>query len=358
MSSALARLGRALAPALLAVAAAVLFAAGVASISGVAADIVLGALFAGSVGTAANIADGLVRMTPLLLAGAGVMLAFRSGIFNIGAEGQLLAGALAGMAVGAAWDPFPGQAVAVLLAGALAGAAWTSLPAVLRIGRGVSEVITTILLNFVALYLVSWAVTGPLQEASRAYPQSDPMPATALLWRLGDDTRLHAGIPLALALVAAAGFVMSRTALGLRLRAAGLNAAAARLAGFPVRRDLAVAFALSGALAGLAGAIELAGVTGRLYERFSAGYGYTAIAVALLGGLRAPGVTAAAFFFAAVAGGASAMERSAGISATLAVAVQGATLLAVALASAPGLLDRLRRGAAEEDSERRAPDGA
>src|SRR6185369_11892753 len=124
---------------------------------------------------------------------------------------------------------------------------------------------------------------------ARTYPQSGPLPPSAELWRLvphsGD--RLHVGIPIAFLLVAGAGGLMSSTGLGLRLRAAGLNAAAARLAGFSVSRDVAVAFVLSGALAGLAGAIELAGVTHRLYEKFSPGYGYTAIAVALLGGLRA-----------------------------------------------------------------------
>jgi simple sugar transport system permease protein len=124
---------------------------------------------------------------------------------------------------------------------------------------------------------------------------------------------------------------MLRTSLGLPLRASGLNGSAARLAGFPVTRDLLVAFALSGGLAGVAGAIELAGVTGRLYERFSPGYGYTAIAVALLGALRPGGVIAAACFFAALSAGASAMERSAGVSSVLVAAVQGCTLLAVAL---------------------------
>jgi simple sugar transport system permease protein len=298
----------------------------------------------GSVGSTANVADTLVRSAPLLLCGAAVMLAFRSGIFNIGADGQFLAGALAATAVATQVPPFYGQSLAVLASGAIAGALWALVPALFRIRREVSEVITTILLNFIALYLVSWAVSGFLQEPSRAYPQSAAIPAQAHLWRLasGSGDRLHAGIPLAFALVAATGGLMSATGLGLRLRAAGLNAAAARLAGFPVRADLAIAFALSGALAGLAGAVELAGVTHRLYDKFSPGYGYTAIAVALLGGLRAAGVFAAALFFAALGAGASAMERSAGISAVVAVAVQGATLLAVALTSAPAIARLLR----------------
>jgi len=258
------------------------------------------------------------------------MVAFQSGVFNIGAEGQFLAGALAATAVGTRPAPAALHLLLVLTSGALAGAVVAAAAGALRILRSVNEVISTILLNFVLLYLVSYAVHGPLQEAAHRYPQSDPLLPSATLPAVFGSTRLHAGVPLAFMLALAAGVLMRRTALGLRLRAAGLNADAARLAGFPVRRDLAFAFALSGALAGLAGAVEVAGVTGRLYERISPGYGYTAIAVALLGGLRAPGVVAAAVFFAALAAGASAMERSAGVSSVLVVAVQGATLLAIA----------------------------
>lgn len=313
----------------------------------------MASLLHGGLGSTANLADTLVRATPLLFTGAAVMLAFSSGIFNIGADGQFLAGALVATAVATRVAPFPGQALVALAAGASAGAVWAAVPALFRIRRRVSEVITTILLNFVALYLVSLAVNGPLQEPSRAYPQSAALPASAALWRLplGAGNRLHVGILLAIGLALATGALISRTSLGLRLRAAGLNASAARLAGFPVKRDLALAFAISGALAGLGGAVELTGVTHRLYEKFSPGYGYTAIAVALLGSLRVSGVIAAAFFFAALGAGASAMERSAGVSAVLAVAVQGATLLAVAATSAPILARRLQRPADDARSE-------
>ena len=215
-----------------------------------------------------------------------------------------------------------------------------------------NEVITTILLNFVALYLVSYAVDGPLQEVAGHYPQSDPLLPGALLWRPFAASRLHVGVALAFVATLAVGSLLTRTALGLRLRAAGSNAAAARMAGFPVMRDLTVAFALSGALAGLAGAVEVAGVTGRLYERISPGYGYTAIAIALLGGLRSGGVIAAALFFAALSAGAGAMERSAGVSSVLVLAVQGATLLAIAMLN----VSLLRRLAARRDD--RASDAA
>jgi simple sugar transport system permease protein len=344
MTRALAFALRAL-PALLAVAVALGFAALVAAAGGHAPGRAVAALVEGSLGSAENVADVLVRATPLVFTGAAVMLAFRSGIFNIGAEGQFLVGALAAGVVGTRTGSYPGQALVAMFAGILAGAAWAALPALFRIRRGVSEVITTILLNFVALYLVSFAVNGPLQERTRTYPQSDPLAATAELWQIapGVDERLHAGIPLAFLLAIGAGALLSRTSLGLRLRAAGLNADAARTAGFPVVRDLALAFALSGAIAGLGGAVELAGVTHRLYEKMSPGYGYTAIAVALLGGLRVPGMLAGAVFFAALGAGATSMEQTVGVSAVLAVAVQGATLLAVALLGAPAAARWLER---------------
>lgn len=322
---------RSLAPAGAAIALAFVLTALMAAAFGASPAAAVGALVSGSVGSSASLAATLLRASPLLLTGLGVMLAFRSGVFNIGAEGQLLVGALAATAVATRTGSWPGQAVFVLAAGAIAGALWAGIAAALRARREVNEVITTILLNFVGLYLVSYMVDGPLKEQSGAYPQSDLFPPTAELWRIVAGTRLHVGLLIGLVGVFFVHGLLSRTALGLRLRSAGLNPRAARVAGFPVGRDLFLAFALSGALAGLAGAVEVAGVTGRLYERISPGYGYTAIAIALLGGLRASGVLLAAVFFAALGTGASAMERTAGVSAVLAVAVQGATLLAVAM---------------------------
>jgi len=321
----------------------VVFAAVLALIGGADPWRAIEALVVGSVGSTSNLTATLLRATPLLLTGAAVMLAFKSGVFNIGAEGQFLVGALAATIAGTAGGPEAGRWLVVLAAGALAGAAWAAIAAGFRIGRDVSEVITTILLNFVALYLVSYAVDGPLQEAGGAYPQSDLLHAGAMLWKPIEGSRLHVGVLIAFLAALAVGALLSRTALGLRLRAAGASLPAARLAGFPVLRDLTVAFALSGALAGLAGAIEVAGVTGRLYERISPGYGYTAIAIALLGALRSGGVIAASLFFAALTAGAGAMERTAGVSSVLVVAVQGATLLTIAMLDV-SLLRRLLAG--------------
>jgi simple sugar transport system permease protein len=207
----------AFAPALIAVVSAICLGAVLAVVGGADPLAAVGALVSGSVGSVASVAQTLVKTTPLLLTGVAVMVAFQSGVFNIGAEGQFLLGALVATAVGTRLPPFPGQALVALAAGALAGAVWAAIAAALRIRRGIHEVITTILLNFIALYLVSWAVSGPLQEASAYYPQSDRLPPTALLWRL-PWTRLHVGVAIAFLAAAAAGLAMARTRLGIRTR--------------------------------------------------------------------------------------------------------------------------------------------
>lgn len=316
----------------------VLAAAGLAWLAGASPLDAVRALAGGSVLSRHGLEATVMQATPLILTGLAVLLAFRSGVFNIGAEGQFLMGALAATAVGTQLPPFPGQALAALAAGALAGGLWAQIAAFYRLARGVGEVITTILLNFIALYLVSWAVSGPLQEAAQSYPQSDALAASARLWTFGAGGSLHAGIFVALVMTALVAVLVKQMPLGLRLRAAGLNPVAARLAGFPVSRDIVLAFTLSGALAGLAGAVEVTGLTGRLFERIGSGYGYTAIAVALLGGLEPLGVLAAAFFFGALGAGAANMERTADVSSVVAVAIQGAALLGLAIVAA------LRRG--------------
>jgi simple sugar transport system permease protein len=287
----------------------------------------LRALVSGSLGSSAAWTATLLKTGPLLLTGLSVALAFRCGVWNIGAEGQLLAGALAATAIATRVAP---DAPAVLLlplvalGGAAAAAALGALAGLLRATRGVSEVISTILLNFIAIQAVAWAVQGPLQEASGGYPQSDALPAAARLPALG---RLHAGVWIAFAAALAVAWLLFRTPLGFRLRAVGLSPLAARFAGIsPERHGIAV-FAIAGALAGAAGAFEVAGVTGRLYQGLSPGYGYTAIAVALLARLHPLAVVPSALFFGALEAGAGAMQREAGIPSVATQVVQGVVIL-------------------------------
>ena len=287
----------------------------------------LRALVAGSLLGPAAWTATLLKTAPLLLTGLAVALCFRCGVWNIGAEGQLLAGALAATAlatrgpVGApAWLLGP----AAILAGALGGALFGAAAGLLRSLRGVSEVISTILLNFVAIHCVALAVQGPLREVAGAYPQSDALPIAAQLPALG---RVHAGVLLALGLALAVHWLLFHGSLGFRLRAVGLSPRAARFAGIAPERYGALALALGGALAGLAGACEVAGVTRRLYEGLSPGYGYTAIAVALLGRLHPLALIPSALFFGALEAGAGAMQREVGVPAEATKVVQAVVIL-------------------------------
>ena len=291
----------------------------------------LGALWRGSVGSSyAFFSATLVRSTPLMLAGLAVALAFRAGVWNIGAEGQLLAGATA--AIGAIALPGAGslRLVLALLAGAIAGALWAAPAALLR-RRGVLEVISTIMLNFIALDLVGYLVRGPLQEPTHAYPQSVTIPLEARLPRV-PGTRLHLGVAIAFLAAALLRVVMRRSAWGFRVRAVGANPRAAASAGLiDVERTAMGVFLVSGALAGLAGGIEVTGVTYALYEGLSPGYGYTAIAVALLARLDPLRVAPSAVLFGGLEAGATAMQRDAGVPASLGTLVEGALVLLVLL---------------------------
>jgi simple sugar transport system permease protein len=278
------------------------------------------------------LADVLVRSTPLILAGLAVVTAFKAGILNIGADGQLIAGATAAAAVGVSVGGTLGMLALpiALLCGAVAGGMWASIAAYLRARFGVLEVISTIMLNFVAIYGVSYLVRGPLQEPTHIYPQTSTIDATTQLPRLLSGTRLHAGVFIAVVLAVAIWWIFRKTALGFRVRVIGANPFAARSAGqINVDRVAIRAFIMSGALAGLAGAVEVSGVTYSLYENISPGYGYTAIAVALLAALNPLGVIATGILFGALEAGASALQRDAGIPATLAAVIEASIILIV-----------------------------
>jgi general nucleoside transport system permease protein len=279
----------------------------------------------------------LVRAVPLTLIGLGIAVAFRAGAFNIGAEGQFYAGAIAATWVGlhVAGRPAPLAIGALLLAAVLAGAAWVAVPVWLKLRFGVLEVISTLLLNFVAESLVSLMVLGPLQERSHIYPQSDPIALSARLPLLG-GTRLHAGYLLALLLSLILWFLFSRTLWGFQLRAVGMGPRAAEVSGgVDSQRMGAAALFISGALAGLAGGVEVSGVSYALFQNLSTGYGFTGIAVALLGGLHPAGVLVAGILFGALETGAGAMQRDAGVPAVAVYLVEAVIIIVALLATGP-----------------------
>jgi len=282
--------------------------------------------------TLALISDMLVRATPLILTGLAVAFAFQAGVLNIGAEGQFLVGAACATTTALFLEGVLGSGVIVisLVAGAAAGGVWALIAAELRMRFRVLEVISTIMLNFIAIYLIAYLVRGPLQEPTHIYPQTVELPSYARLPLIISGTRLHAGFAIAVIAGVIGWWVLRHTAAGFRLRAAGMNPDAARMAGrINVERTTRNVFLVSGMLAGLAGALEVHGVTFALYENLSPGYGYTAIAVALLAALNPLLVVATGIFFGALETVASALQRDAGIPSTLVSVIEASIVLAV-----------------------------
>jgi simple sugar transport system permease protein len=305
----------------------------------------LRALWLGSFGSwYAFTSSTLVRAIPLMFTGCAVSVAFRAGVFNIGAEGQFLSGAAAATALVLALPlgrlPAPVLIVSALLVATAAGAAWAAIAALLRARFGVLEVISTIMLNFVALYAVSYLVRGPLQEPTRVYPQSATIVDALHLPRIPGAGRLHVGLVIAVLSTVLAGWFFRRAAAGFRLIAVGESpSAAASAGGIDVPRTMARALMASGGLAGLAGGVEVLGITFALYENISPGYGYTAIAVALLAGLDPWRVLLTSMLFGALEAGAGAMQRDAGVPSSLVSVIEALLILAVVV----GRAARVRR---------------
>ncbi len=314
-------------PSVLALVGALLVSAVVIALAGHNPFVALTALAEGAFGSLDSLSEVAVKACPLLLTGLAVAVAFQAGVWNIGAEGQLLAGALAMSVVGSKLSLPAAIALPIgLLASATAGASWAALAAQLKLRRDVSEVISTIMLNFVALFALSYLVQGPLKEAGGRYPQTDSLLPQYLLPRLA-PYRIHLGLVVALIGTVATHIFLYRSVAGYEIRATGLNQEAAKLAGINVRRRLLLAFLISGALAGLAGGIEVSAITRKLYERFSPGWGFTAIAVGLLGRLNPIGVVASAILFGALDAGSNAMQRAAGVSAVIVSIIQATVIL-------------------------------
>jgi general nucleoside transport system permease protein len=294
----------------------------------------------GAVGSAFALTETLTRATPLMFTGLAAAVAFRARLYNIGAEGQLYIGALAAVAVGAGAIEAPTYLLLplVLFAAALAGALLMLGPTLLRTRLGVDEVVTTLLLNFVVLLFVQMMLEGPLKDSmGGGWPQSAPILPEGTLPPLFERMRLHVGFIIALVAAVIVHVLVARTVLGLEIRAVGENAAAARHAGIGVTRVMVIAGLASGALAGLAGASEVAGLKGYLTSDMSRGFGYAGIVVAMIAGLDALAVVPAAIFIAGVFVGADTMGRAIGVSNYIADLIVALALLCVLVS---GLLVR------------------
>jgi len=249
-------------------------------------------------------------------------------LFNIGAEGQFTVGAIAATAVGISELPAPLLLPLCLMAGTIAGAAWSGIAGAMRRYRGVQEVLSTLLLNFVAAQLLAWMVRGPLQEAAGSFPVSDSVHVAARFTLLIPATLLHSGLLVALSIVIGTGVYLRFAAGGFAIRAVGANSEAARAAGLPVERIRWTTFLLSGGMCGIAGAIQICGVTHYLADPYSKGYGYTAIAVALLAGLSPVALLPSALFFGALAASAAEIQ-TAGVSSVFVQVLQAVVLAAM-----------------------------
>ena len=297
-------------------------------------------LLEGGFGSVFALSETLTRATPLILTGLAATVAFKARLYNIGAEGQLYAGALAAVAVGGLHGgeglalPFWLLFILMLLTAALAGALLLLGPALLKAKLGVDEVVTTLLLNFIMLLFVSLMLDGPMKDpTAMGWPQSVALQGELELSKLVAQTRVHTGLIWAVGLAVALWAFLKFTVPGFDIRATGANTRAAVFAGVPVTRAVVLVALLSGGLAGLAGAIEVAGRTSYVTLDMSPGYGYTGIVIAMLAALNPLGVVAAAVFVAGVLVGADTMSRAVGVPTYIADVIVAASLISVLVAT-------------------------
>jgi ABC-type uncharacterized transport system permease subunit len=290
----------------------------------------------GAFGGKRQITETILKAVPLLIMALGLTVAFRSKMWNIGGEGQYFMGALAGVIVGLALqDSMPAVIVIPLmvLASMVGGALWAGIAVLLKIRFGISEIITTIMLNFIAEFFILYLAREPMKDPESFLPQTAALQGVSRLPTLF-GTRVHSGVIIALLLVPLVYVLLWKMPIGLRIRAIGSNQRVAKYAGMNVVFGLSFAMMFSGALAGLTGAIEVSVLHARLQNGISGGYGFTGILVALLGRLHPVGVLIAAFFFAALTNGAQTMHSVYGLPISLAQVIQGLIVLFVLAADA------------------------
>ena len=279
--------------------------------------------------------DAIVRAIPFCLIGLGVALSFRAGVFNIGGDGQLIAGATTAVACVPLLSGLPptlGVAF-LMLAGMIGGAIWGGIAGILKARFGANEIIATIMLNYIAVQLLSWLVRGPLQEPSGIFPRSARLAAELRLPVIVDGTRISAGLLVALVSVVLVWVLASRTRWGFSLTLTGANPEAVRYGGASPRFVVVTVMLASGALAGLAGIVEVAGLHGRLQEGFAPGFGLTAIAVALLARLNPLLVPVSAFGFAGLYTGSATVARTTSIPFPVVHVIEAAIIFAFLAAS-------------------------
>jgi simple sugar transport system permease protein len=304
-------------------------------------------LFAGALGSPQAIANTLVEATPYILAGLAVALGFKCGVFNIGVEGQIIMGSLFSAVAGYAIVGVPGivHAPLALLCGMIGGALWGAIPGFLRARTGAHEVITTIMLNYVAIRLVDYLIKGPLRDTTSTAPRTPFVQESARLpYLFGADYRLHFGFIIALVMAFVIWWLLNKTTIGFEIRTVGANPDAAQYAGMSVTRNIVLAMSLSGALAGLAGAVTILGLEHNYKAAFTGGYGFDSIAIALLAGSNPIGIIPAAIFWGALRNGAGLMQLQSGISINLINIVQALVIVFIAAPQIVRWIYRIKGG--------------
>jgi simple sugar transport system permease protein len=289
--------------------------------------------------------DCLVQSVPYIFAGLAVALGFRSGLFNIGAEGQIGVGWLVAVIVGFSFTGLPAviHLPLAILAGALAGGLWAAIAGVLKAQTGAHEVITTIMLNYTAFRLSDWLLCGPLEHAQGTCRTQDIAISAYLPRFLDHPVTMHWGFVLALATAAATGWFLFKTTWGFELRTVGANPSAGRYGGMSVAKNYIVAMFLSGCLAGLGGVSQGLGITHNIALGFSAGYGFDSIALALLGKSNPVGVVGASILFGALRAGAARMQSVAGVPTEIVQIVQSLVIIFIAAPAIIQAVYRLRK---------------
>lgn len=321
---------------LIAIISALVVGAGLILLAGANPIIAYTALFQESLTTYFGFGNTLTKMTPLLFTSLGVLVALKGGQFNIGGEGQIYLGALGSSLVGLFVPGIPAfiHIPLALFFGFVFGAVWGLIPGYLKAIKGVNEVITTLLFNYIAINLISYLVQNPLKAANAPSPYSELIAKTAQLPIILPQSLAHAGILLALITALILWVLLEKTPLGYQINTVGFNPTAARYAKISVEKTIILVMSLAGGLAGLAGACEVMGLKFRLFEQVSPGYGFDAIAIAFLSRGNIWGVVLTSLFFASLRSGANIMQRSAGVPVTVVYAIQGFTVLFIAIALA------------------------
>jgi len=291
----------------------------------------LEAIFYGSFGTIFSAGETFVRVTPLLLSALAFLIAFKARFLNIGVEGQLHIGALTAYLVASQMEGLPGglSIPLIALASFIGGIAWLAISLVLKIKLEINEIFPTVVMNFIAMFIISWLCTGPIKDPNALNPQTKVIPTATWLPLIIPGTRLHVGIIFAFFLAFLMYLILYKTILGYEIRAVGLSSKAAKHGGINLSKNIISVGLLSGGLAGLAGMVEVVGAHHLLIVGFSPGFGYQGIAIAALGGFDPIGVVFASMFFSILLIGGETMQRGAGVPIDMIHILQAVLVLSV-----------------------------